>query len=133
MKKFLYFFALIVALSTIESKAQYFDNGYNQNLVFQNEGKVIKAQYDISYDILYGRISISDLYGYDCYDLRILRNFVFAYYGYIFKDDYLRRFFNQFDWYYPASTNQSKVMKMMTKNQKANIDVIKKREKQLGC
>ena len=134
MKKFSLIFALIAAFSSFNSHAQFYDNGSTQNLVYQNEGQVIKAQFrTFPYWLINNRLTMSNIAGYNCRDLRILRNCIFAYHGYIFKSDDLRWYFNQCPWYYPRFSSQSKVMGMMSKTEKANIDLIKKRERQLGC
>lgn len=137
MRKILSIFAVMAILSTFTTEAQYYNYnaGDHHNLVYNyDEGQVINAQYSsFPYWLINRRLTMSDLYGYDCYGLRILRNCIFAYHGYIFQSDDLRWYFNQCPWYYPRYSSQSKVMKMMSKTEKANIELIKKREKQLGC
>lgn len=41
-------------------------------------------------------------------ELRIMRNYIFARHGYIFKSDDLRQYFSQYDWYTPISRNVTK-------------------------
>ena len=83
--------------------------------------------------VLYNWLDISDLYGYNCWELRVMRNTIYANYGYIFKSDDLRRYFYQFSWYNPRYKSEAKVSGMFTKTQKHNVAVIKQRERQLGC
>lgn len=100
------------------------------------KGELINVRYsyyDYPYELSYEWLSISDTYGLSCSELRILRNAIYAHYGYIFKSDDLRYFFNRCSWYYPRYKSEAKVYGMMSKTEKHNIDIIKKREKQLGC
>lgn len=136
MKKVLYIFAVLAGAATFTSNAQDYNNGYSlQSLVYtQDDGMVVNAQSStFPYWLVNRKLTMNDLYGYDCYDLRILRNSIFAYHGYIFQSDDLRWYFNQCPWYRPRYSSQSKVLGMMSKTEKANIELIKKRERQLGC
>lgn len=83
--------------------------------------------------VLYNWLDISDLYGYNCWELRVMRNTIYAYYGYIFKSTDLSRYFYQFSWYNPRYKSESKVSSMFSGTQKHNVQVIKQRERQLGC
>lgn len=55
-------------------------------------------------------------------ELRIMRNYIFARHGYIFKSDDLRQYFSQFDWYMPTSRD---VTKELNKIERENIKLIK--------
>jgi len=55
-------------------------------------------------------------------ELRILRNTIFARYGYIFKSQDLTDYFSQFDWYRPAYSN---VDNMLTYADHRNIEIIR--------
>ena len=57
--------------------------------------------------------------------LRIMRNWIFARHGYIFKSEDLQEYFAQFPWYYPVSTN---VASELSKLENANIKKIKEYE-----
>ena len=106
------------------------------NMMQSGEGEavqVLSTYYDFPYWIMNNRITMNDLYGLSCYELRVLRNHFYAYYGYIFKSDDLRYYFNQCSWYRGRYKSESKVYGMMSKLQKSNIETIKKRERQLGC
>lgn len=54
-------------------------------------------------------------------ELRIMRNYIFARHGYIFKSDDLRQYFRQYDWYTPISRN---VTKELSKIERDNIKLI---------
>ena len=71
-------------------------------------------------------LSESDLAGYTKAELRILRNSIFARYGYIFRSDDLYNHFAQFDWYSPEYDD---VNSMLSKTEKHNVNLIKKLEK----
>jgi serine/threonine protein kinase len=58
-------------------------------------------------------------------ELRIMRNEIFARYGYIFKSEDLRAYFNNQDWYSPRFEN---VNDMLTDLEKRNADFIKSHE-----
>lgn len=107
----------------------------NEPFVFEGASVQSVAYYysDFPYELIYNRLSMSNLYGLNCWELRVLRNAIYAYHGYIFKSDDLRRFFNGCSWYYPRYKSESKVFGMMSKTEKYNIELIKKRERQLGC
>lgn len=55
-------------------------------------------------------------------ELRLLRNTVYARYGYIFKNDELVEYFTNFSWYTPAYSN---VDDKLTDIDKQNLDLIK--------
>ena len=54
-------------------------------------------------------------------ELRIMRNYIFARHGYIFKSDDLRQYFSQYDWYTPISRN---ITKELSKIERDNIKLI---------
>lgn len=54
-------------------------------------------------------------------ELRIMRNYIFARHGYIFKSDDLWQYFSQYDWYTPISRN---VTKELSKIERDNIKLI---------
>ena len=53
---------------------------------------------------------------------RLLRNYIFARHGYIFKDTQLQNYFNQFDWYHGQHTSADLVSKYFNDVEKANVD-----------
>lgn len=111
---------------------------YNVGLININshDAKVVNVQYgyyDFPYEIITRKLTMSDLRGLDCEDLRILRNAIYAYHGYIFTSKDLKRYFSQFAWYDPITSNQNRVYSSFSKIEKYNIELIQKRERQLGC
>jgi len=66
----------------------------------------------------------ADMAGKNRWDLRIMRNEVFARYGYIFETD-VKEYFNKQWWYLPKSRN---VDSQLTEIEKQNIDFIKRHE-----
>ena len=63
-------------------------------------------------------------------ELRILRNLIYAQYGYVFQSKDLRDYFSQFEWYMPDPNLTMKQIKL-TKDESKFIDEILKREKNL--
>ena len=70
----------------------------------------------------------SDLDGKTKKDLEILRNSIYAKYGYKFKREDLLNYFSQFSWYNPITRDMSEVYNSMSDVEKYNIDFIKKHE-----
>lgn len=71
----------------------------------------------------------SDLQNKNAWELRIMRNEVFARYGYIFKLPELREYFLKQDWYVPKFED---VSGMLTGLEKENIEKIKRYEAYIG-
>ncbi|MDA3840078.1 MAG: YARHG domain-containing protein [Patescibacteria group bacterium] len=63
-------------------------------------------------------------------ELRILRNVVYAQYGYKFKDEELLKYFNQFDWYFPDPHLEIEKI-TLTQNEDEFIKMIQERESEL--
>lgn len=62
-------------------------------------------------------------------DLRIMRNYIFARHGYIFKSPDLREYFSKFSWYTPK---YSDVNSLLTPLEQSNIKAIQNYEKKGG-
>ena len=58
-------------------------------------------------------------------ELRIMRNWIYARHGYIFKSEDLKDYFSQFSWYEPRYTN---VNRMLSRVELRNVDFIKQYE-----
>lgn len=67
----------------------------------------------------------SDLSGYSKSELRILRNSIYARYGYKFKSEDLKKHFAKFPWYKGKEPDEGKVYNRMSETEKHNIAVIK--------
>lgn len=77
----------------------------------------------IDYDWLSQRqVTEDDLAGRSKKELRIMRNYIFARHGYIFKSKSLKKYFKQFDWYAPKRKN---VTSEMSQIELDNISFIK--------
>lgn len=88
----------------------------NQNmaeLVIEGDISFLKSQYTLD------SISLGVL---DKYELKLLRNSIFAMHGYIFKTPSLNEYFNQFDWYKPLYEN---VDSLLSETDRNNIKMIK--------
>jgi hypothetical protein len=62
--------------------------------------------------------------------LRILRNTVYAQYGFKFKDEELFKYYNQFDWYFPDPHLDMERINL-TQTETEFIKMIQKRESEL--
>jgi len=67
----------------------------------------------------------SDIAGLSKWQLKIMRNEIYARHGYIFKTDDMRSYFNQQSWYSPQYED---ISTFLSKIEKANIEFIKKHE-----
>ncbi len=89
---------------------------------------------DDFYRVNYGRfpetseryLKASYLYNLSQWDLKVMRNEIFARYGYIFQTDDMRNYFSGQSWYTPRYSN---VNKMLTTVEKANVELIKSFER----
>jgi len=70
-------------------------------------------------------LSNSDLYDLSQWDLKIMRNEIFARHGFIFQTDEMRNYFSNMNWYNPRFYD---VNNMLSKIEKENISLIKKYE-----
>ncbi|MEM6262458.1 MAG: YARHG domain-containing protein [Bacteroidota bacterium] len=69
-----------------------------------------------------------DLAAYSLDELRIMRNEIFADYGYSFKSAYLRKYFSSKDWYFPTGQSNEEVIAKMNLIEKRNVQQIRKVE-----
>ncbi|GHT40811.1 hypothetical protein FACS189437_06920 [Bacteroidia bacterium] len=70
-------------------------------------------------------LSTSDISGLSKYDLKIMRNEIFARYGYIFTTSDMKNYFQNQSWYSPRYNN---VASMLTSTEQKNIALIKRYE-----
>jgi hypothetical protein len=70
-----------------------------------------------------------DVENLDAWDLKIMRNEIYARHGYIFRTEEMKDYFNAQRWYAPKYEN---VDDMLTKIEKENIKLIKRYESRLG-
>ncbi|TGL85793.1 YARHG domain-containing protein [Leptospira congkakensis] len=78
-----------------------------------------------------GDLSLSNHYISDLHlaslnkeQLKILRNFYFAKYGYIFKSSDLANYFTKFNWYSPKIADQDKIIKKFNKKESDSVNRI---------
>lgn len=69
-----------------------------------------------------------DLEGKTKKELEIMRNSIYARYGYKFKREDLLDYFSQYSWYNPTTSDMGAIYDQMNDNEKFNIDFIKRHE-----
>ena len=74
------------------------------------------------------RLSDEDLADKSKKELEIMRNSIYARYGYKFKREDLLNYFSQYSWYNPTTRDMGAIYNMMNDNEKYNVDFIKKHE-----
>jgi hypothetical protein len=74
------------------------------------------------------KLTDSDLSSKTKKELELMRNSIYARYGYRFKRDDLFNHFSQFSWYSPTTSDMSAVFSSMSAIEKFNVDFIKKHE-----
>jgi len=74
-------------------------------------------------------LSIEDVENLNGWELKIMRNEIYARHGYIFRTEEMKEYFNSQRWYEPKYEN---VDDMLTKVEKQNIKLIKRYESRLG-
>lgn len=74
------------------------------------------------------RLSDDDLADKTKKELEIMRNSIYARYGYKFKREDLLNHFSQYSWYNPTTSDMEAIYNMMNDNEKFNVDFIKKHE-----
>jgi len=72
-------------------------------------------------------LSEYELYGYDDYTLSLIRNEIFARYGYVFKKEEYRNYFNSMPWYTPNPSFSGSVNDLNS-IEKYNVELIKSLE-----
>lgn len=71
------------------------------------------------------KLTKENLEGYSKEQLEVLRNIPYARYGYDFKREDLKRYFSQFSWYSPITTDAETVYNMMSEIEQYNVNFIK--------
>ena len=74
------------------------------------------------------KLSDDDLADKTKKELEIMRNSIYARYGYKFKREDLLNHFSQYSWYNPTTSDMGAIYNMMNDNEKFNVDFIKKHE-----
>jgi len=81
-----------------------------------------RTQYDFACERI---LTESDLLGMNAGELRIMRNWIFARHGYIFRTQELKDYFSQYPWYNPRYTD---VSSMLSDVEIKNAEFIKRHE-----
>ncbi|MFB9079412.1 YARHG domain-containing protein [Flavobacterium procerum] len=71
------------------------------------------------------QLRVSDIEGLTSWDLKVMRNEIYARHNYIFKTDDMKNYFNQQNWYTPRYNN---IESMLTALEKKNIKFIQSYE-----
>lgn len=74
------------------------------------------------------RLSEADLADLSRKDLEIMRNSIYARYGYRFNRADLLEYFSRYSWYSPTTNDMESIYNRMNDNEKYNIEFIKKHE-----
>ena len=74
------------------------------------------------------KLTNDDLRGLTKKELEIMRNSIYARYGYRFKRDDLFNYFSQFSWYTPTTSDMALLYGQMSSIEKYNVEFIKKHE-----
>jgi len=86
-----------------------------------------KAMYEIYENI---ELTAQDLQRFDAFDLRLLRNMIFAKHNYAFKDKFLQAYFNLYSFYSYQTNRLTDVNKLLTPTDKKNLTLIQQVSKQ---
>jgi len=86
-----------------------------------------KAMYEIYENV---ELTAQDLQRFDAFDLRLLRNMIFAKHNYAFKDKFLQAYFNMYSFYGYQTNRLMDVNKLLTTIDKKNLELIQQASKQ---
>jgi hypothetical protein len=75
-------------------------------------------------------LSESDLAYKNCFDLKLMRNEVYARHGYIFRTPDMVDYFTRQSWYRPSAAD---VTNSLSGIEKRNVQLIKTNEDAMGC
>jgi len=84
-----------------------------------------KAMYEIYENI---ELTAQNLQHFDSFDLRLLRNMIFAKHNYAFKDKFLQAYFNLYSFYGYQTNRLTDVNKLLTPTDKKNLTLIQQVE-----
>lgn len=98
MKKILFSAATLLLLVGASSPSM---NATDSTVATQTQSSSSKTSYNPFEWLSYRYVTASDLYGCSSWDLRIMRNAIYAMHGRKFKSSDLREYFSQFTWYHP--------------------------------
>jgi hypothetical protein len=114
-------------IGMVQGKNTYVLTVVNSNQSSTNvENKLFSGYVNILSD---RKLQSSDIDGKSKKELEILRNMIYAKYGYRFKRDDLFKYFSQYEWYHPITSDASDAYSRMSSIEHYNIDFIKKFER----
>lgn len=102
----------------------------NSNVISNNNEESVGVTDASGYNIILSerKLSEDDLSDKTKRELEIMRNSIYARYGYKFKREDLLNHFSQYSWYNPTTSDMGTIYNMMNDNEKYNVDFIKKHE-----
>ena len=74
------------------------------------------------------KLTHNDISGKSAYELSIMRNSIYAKYGYRFKRQDLLNYFSQYNWYYPTTSDAQAAYNQMSEIERYNVNFIKRYE-----
>lgn len=81
------------------------------------------------FDVVTSRkLTESDIAGLGASDLKILRNYIYAIHGYIFKTRAMKNYFEMQDWYNGTIADQGTVYRELSSVERYNVNFIKRHE-----
>ena len=114
-------------IGRVQGKTTYVLIVVKSNPPSANEEKKLSSGY---MNILSDRkLQSSDIDGKSKKELEILRNMIYAKYGYRFKRDDLFEYFSQYEWYHPTTSDATDAYSRMSSIEHYNVDFIKKFER----
>lgn len=96
-------------------------NGSSSN----NDGSKVVVSAELDEAVMQRELTESDLDGLSQWQLKLLRNEVFARHGYIFQTTDMQLVFSQYSWYTPEYNN---VNDMLSDTERYNVTLIKRHE-----
>lgn len=114
-----------VSIDTVDSDTTYCDV-VDTTAVY---GSFTVQQGEPDYSFLSEReLTEYDVDGLSSRELELMRNSIYARYGYRFKRDDLLDYFLQFSWYSPTTSDMSEVYNMMSDIERYNVNFIRLHE-----
>lgn len=101
------------------------ENKYDEAPTIENRGSINNGSIN---SLSERRLVEEDLVGKTKKELEIMRNSIYARYGYKFKRDDLLDYFSQYSWYAPTTSDMGAIYNQMNENEKYNIEFIKRHE-----
>ncbi|MBR6018140.1 MAG: YARHG domain-containing protein [Paludibacteraceae bacterium] len=101
-------------------KDQPVDSNNTQEVIYREGYDAVLSERYLTYD---------DLQGKTAWELKVMRNSIYAIHGYAFKQGRLYDTFSQYSWYHPDTDDAATVYYRMTEIEQHNVSFIKNYEK----